>query len=145
MDSVTTTPRRWHIVLNSDGTENRSHLIAIEFSQDDLSNILKGFEVAKNYHGYGAADEFKPSADAWEPFIVLLEEKIASGADPVAIELPTRNTLPDMDDFVRALDWAAHALGPNAAPGGVFDLKLCYFLEDVYFQLLEIQEKLGLL
>jgi hypothetical protein len=145
MKAATTTSRRWHIVLNSDGTKANSHPIAIEFSQDDLRKILKGFKIARNYHGYGSADEFEPLVDNWKSFIALLEENIALGADPVAIELPTKYTLPDIHDFSEALNWAACAVGPNAAHGGMYDLKLCYFLEDMYFQLLEIEGKLGLL
>ncbi len=143
MKAVTTTPRRWHTILNSDGT--KTHSIAIEFSQDDLSKILKGFTVAKNYHGFGTADEFEPSVENWVKFIALLEEKMASKGSLVTIELPTQHALPDLHDFVQALNWAAGALGPNAAPGGVFDLKLCRFLENVFFQLLDIEEELGLL
>jgi len=145
MKTITTTPRRWHIVLNPDGTKIHSQPVAIEFSQGDLSKMLKGFKVAKNYRGYGTADEFEPSVDNWKSFIALFEEKMASKGSLVTIEFPTQHVLPDIHDFVEALNWAAGALGLNAAPGGVFDLKLCCFLEDVYFEVLDIEEKLGLL
>ncbi len=107
--------------------------------------MLKGFKFAQNYHGRGTADEFEPTTETWQSFIALLEENAASGAEPVAIELPTKYTLPDIYDFSAALNWAVGAFGPNAAHGGMYDLKLCYFLEDIYFQLFEIEEKLGLL